>query len=172
MRKVWELWTTAILNSLSNFLVLPAIRIAHRPPLRDGTMEFRVMFAIFGLISSSLYHFCEPLGIRVLNMNDGQWHRLDNVAAIMCFVNLFVYLSDFREEWHGEYLKYFMLGLTLILQESGPWELKNTLVPILIAACFPFLRYILARKKPDYDWRNFYLGWGLMGVAFVFFVNG
>jgi len=34
--------------------------------------------------------------MRFLDMNDGQWHRLDNVGAIISFTNLFVYLSDIR----------------------------------------------------------------------------
>jgi hypothetical protein len=44
----------------------------------------------------------------------------------MCFVNLFIYLSDIRERWLEEYLRYFMLCWVLILQERGPWQLHNT----------------------------------------------
>lgn len=43
---------------------------------------------------------CEPLNIRVYGMNEGQWHRLDNISAIMCMANLFVYFMDNRQAAH------------------------------------------------------------------------
>ena len=32
-----------------------------------------------------------------------------DLRRCMCFVNLFIYLSDMRERWMEEYLRYFML---------------------------------------------------------------
>ena len=87
----WEVWATAILTSFSNLAIVPALFVIYQRQLR-----FESAIALFGLISSFLYHFCEPTGILICGMNGGNWHRLDNIGAIMCFANLFIYFMDNR----------------------------------------------------------------------------
>jgi hypothetical protein len=43
--------------------------------------RMRTAVGVFAISVSSLYHFCEPTGYRIYGMNDGQWHRLDNIGA-------------------------------------------------------------------------------------------
>ena len=39
-------------------------------------------------------------------------------------------------------------------QESGPWVLSNTLIPIAVAASLPVVKYVVVvRRLPDYNWR-------------------
>ena len=99
----------------------------------------------------------------------------------MCFVNLFIYLSDIRERWCEEYLRYFMLCWVMVLQERGPWELHNTVVPIVVAGLFPVMRYGVGRhlplvsgwhQRPELDTFNLSAGLGLLAVALVFFALG
>ena len=87
----WENLATALLASLSNLAIVPALLQIHRQNLR-----FEAAIGLFGLTTSMLYHFCEPTGTWIYGMNGGNWHRLDNIGAIMCFANLFVYLMDNR----------------------------------------------------------------------------
>jgi len=49
----------------------------------DLTGSARTVPAVgtFAILVSSLYHFCEPTGLQIYGMNDGQWHRLDNIGA-------------------------------------------------------------------------------------------
>jgi len=171
-----ELTATAWVNVVSNLCMLPAIYVAVRQGLR-----FEAAVGCFAILASSLYHLCEPTGFRIYGMNDGQWHRLDNIGACMCFVNLFIYLCDIRERWIEEYLRYGMLCWVMLLQERGPWELHNTVLPIVLAGSLPVVRYALGpymplvsswNHKPDFNSSNFSIGLGLLGIALFFFFLG
>ena len=89
--EAWENLATAFLTSTSNLAIIPALIIIHRQKLR-----FEASIGLFGLVSSCLYHYCEPTSSQFFGMNGGNWHRLDNIGAIMCFANLFVYFMDNR----------------------------------------------------------------------------
>ena len=54
---------------------------ALREARADGRVSVRAAVGVFAISVSSLYHFCEPTGYRIYGMNDGQWHRLDNIGA-------------------------------------------------------------------------------------------
>jgi len=107
----WENQSTAIMCSSTNLLMFPTLVLMWRQELR-----FEAVFGGFVMLTSTLYHFLEPIGGTFLGMNDGQWHRLDNIGAAMCFVNVFTYLCDFRDRLHDETIKYCFLVLVLILQ--------------------------------------------------------
>ena len=47
---------------------------------------FEAVIAGATMVTSALYHLCESIERPVLGMNAGNWHRLDNVFAIMGFV--------------------------------------------------------------------------------------
>jgi hypothetical protein len=87
----WENLATGLIASLTNLAIFPAVIQLHRQNLR-----FEAAIGLFGLFTSMLYHFCEPTELVILGMNGGNWHRLDNIGAIMCFANLFIYFMDNR----------------------------------------------------------------------------
>lgn len=96
----------AIFAACSNFAILPLIvsSIKHR-------QLYYTFIASLVLLCSFCYHFCEPLHIKILDMNDGQWHKLDNIASISAIIAVLVSLMDNKNESHDEHLNYggFML---------------------------------------------------------------
>mmetsp|Transcript_29042 Transcript_29042/g.69302 ORF Transcript_29042/g.69302 Transcript_29042/m.69302 type:complete len:245 (+) Transcript_29042:39-773(+) len=163
----WELQATALVNMASNLCMLPAIVRIWQQELR-----WEAVSACLSVLTSLLYHLCETTGMTFFSMNDGQWHRLDNIGAVICFTNLFIYLSDIRDVAKDQYTKFSFLALVLILQERGPWELKHTVWPIVLSLFVPLISHGSVRRRPDFNYRTFVTGLGILSLAFVFFAHG
>ena len=98
---------------------------------------FEAVIITYTMITSFMYHLCDSLelkGDKGLWLSEGQWHRQDNVGAIMCFIILFMYLCDFKNKQHEELIKYTFLCIVILLQEKSPWYLNFTIGPIVAAA--------------------------------------
>lgn len=93
-------------------------------------------------LTSLLYHVCEVLASpacvsrmtaaappTLLGMNDGKWHRLDNVFAIVSLQHMCLHLSHLPAGLRSA-LDWAMVALTLWCQEIAPWDLRFTLLPI------------------------------------------
>jgi hypothetical protein len=78
-----------IITGVTNVACIPALYL-----LYAKRMYFQVYLGIFTFITSFLYHSMESVHIKAFYLNSGGWHRLDNIAAIMCFITLFIYLMD------------------------------------------------------------------------------
>ena len=133
---------------------------------------FEVSATCFGLLCSFLYHTCQAFDM-VIFLTELQWHRLDNVGALVCFSALFTYLCALRDSTMDAYIKYgcFMFGI--IIQEKSPWEIEYTLVPVFLFALMPVISHAcLFQRLPHYDWKNFVVGFGTLVAAFPFFVAG
>jgi hypothetical protein len=92
--------------------------------------------------------------MRVYGMNEGQWHRLDNISAIMCMANLFIYFMDNRDTAFNDFLRLFFLFWCLVQQENGPWNLLNTVIPIVGALILPIIKHVfLSKTRPEFHWR-------------------
>lgn len=84
-----------------------------------------------------MYHCLDSLQYREFYLTKGGWHRLDNIASIQFFINLCVYWMDNETDIGSvsskdTHLCFVGLFLILIMQEKHPWDLLNTLVPILL----------------------------------------
>jgi hypothetical protein len=92
--------------------------------------------------------------MRVYGMNEGQWHRLDNISAIMCMANLFIYFMDNRDTAFNDFLRLFFLFWCLVQQENGPWNLLNTVIPIVGALILPIIKHVfLSKTRPEFHWK-------------------
>ena len=94
-----------------------------------------------------MYHLCDGLQdcddygqfgggcgpeVVLFGLSEGKWHRLDNIGSIMYFVTVLVYFTDWPTEDMVNINRFTMLWIIVVLQELDPWDLKNTLVPILL----------------------------------------
>lgn len=122
-------------------------------------------------MTSFLYHWTETLRLRWF-MHPGSWHRLDNIGSITCFQLLFLYLCGFRDTRVESLIKFFGFGIVLVLQESGPWVLSNTIIPVVLFACLPVVKFVIFRSIPTFHRRNLAIGGSMLGIAMVFFVLG
>lgn len=121
--------------------VLPLIWICWRLRYWDF---FVVGWATF--VTSILYHVCEVFEAtacygrhsrHVLRLTCGQWHRLDNVFAILSLQLLCVHLVRPRfkhTHWLAKMLPWSAVAITTWAQEAGPWKIEFTIVPIAIFA--------------------------------------
>lgn len=159
-------------TGLSNFPIIPTL--VYNMSMQSYFHSFTGWFTMF---ISFFYHCTEALPSQRWILNEGNWHRLDNVGSITSFTLLMIYLMDIS---HYPNLRAFFelsqFGITLIIQERGPWNLENTVVPIAFWFAVCVIKhvgnYFIYGKPPNFNWRPFKIGWSIMLIAFVFFYKG
>eukprot|EP00760_Papus_ankaliazontas_P011496 PhM_4_TR14809/c0_g1_i1/m.12994 len=160
-----------ITNVMSNFTVLPTVRLLFR---RRWWFESFVVLA--GMVTSTLYHASQAAPDVPLFLSELQWHRLDNICGLCCFAVFFLYLCDLRAVHQAPLrnsLKFVCVGTAMLAQEKDPWNINYTLFPFLLYAIISVLVVLVLRlSRPQYDGRNLRNGFGLLGVAFLFFIRG
>jgi len=136
----FEQFLMVAITAVSNLAFTPALILLIRKKY-----YFPVFLGLFTEFTSFTYHFMESIALRkFLNMDEYQWHRLDNIGSITCFMSLAVFLMDNRNPELDIILNYTALIINLILQESDPWNLLTTVVPIL---SYFLLIHIMAWKR-------------------------
>jgi hypothetical protein len=156
-----------ILSSLTNLAGLPAIVVVWK---RGLIFESVIMF--FTFVTSFMYHFCESVQLNIW-LSEGQWHKMDNIGSIMCFVLCFLYLADLKDQMVSDTLKYLFLMVVILLQEKSPWNLLFTILPIVVAgAIFVGSRFFLQAGIAQ-QYNQTYLKYALClhWVGVVFFVR-
>lgn len=173
-----ERFVFMFLAIVTNLAMLPTIRMFYmnQPGRGKGTMTFNSVFlGVFTTFVSIMYHCSEAAPHAYIWMDEGKWHRLDNVGAIGGFGLLATHLADIPMEWRLPW-EYAHLGAALILQEKAPWDLWSCYTPIFISLGITIIihlyRYSTNTLKRDWDWRPFMHGIGFMAVAVFFFVRG
>ncbi|ETO23502.1 hypothetical protein RFI_13680 [Reticulomyxa filosa] len=96
---------------------------------------------------SVCYHVAEALpNQRLFGLHEGEWHKLDNIAAISCCNVLFIYLCNLSSP-HVRYLwGLIQLGIVVVLQTHSPWDLLFTLVPIFFHLLVFLVKYFFFEK--------------------------
>eukprot|EP01090_Pellita_catalonica_P020349 TRINITY_DN7238_c0_g1_i1.p1 TRINITY_DN7238_c0_g1~~TRINITY_DN7238_c0_g1_i1.p1 ORF type:complete len:219 (-),score=11.90 TRINITY_DN7238_c0_g1_i1:152-808(-) len=141
--------------------------------------------AIFGLLSSAFYHAGDAWEQHYLHitrtkyrdflgMTPGNWHRLDNVFAIIGMGSLFFHLSGERDKNTTSFFFSMLFGITLFFQEHSPWSLSHTIIPILLALAACVFLAIKNRKDRSivYSRARLTIGFGLFGMSTIFFSSG
>ena len=137
---------------------------------------FEMWIGISTAFVSVMYHSAEALRQPILGMNDGQWHRLDNVFAIMSFVSLILWLMD-NNPRTDEFLRWMFMAIVTWGQEKGPWDLTYTITPIVAVSLLFVAKYVFQRRLPDYlknksDLKIFMKAIFFLCIAIYFFVKG
>ncbi|GBG23850.1 Hypothetical Protein FCC1311_000702 [Hondaea fermentalgiana] len=127
------------------------------------------------IVFSTLYHLADTIDNTVLGMTEGNWHRLDNIFAILSFVSVQLYVLDATiDSQTMQQVRTGFLLLTVLLQEIGPWRLECTLIPVLassaVLAIYLYknqpIRASLSRNPEGAFSRAFaLLGLGVMGFV-------
>merc|ERR1719242_2199286 len=109
----------------------------------EAQSAFHNFIGWFTMIISFCYHCCEALPSQVFYLHEGNWHRLDNIGAITSMTLLMIYLMDISHYPRlRAFFELFQFGVTLLLQERAPWNLENTLVPILFWLIVCLIKHI------------------------------
>ena len=69
---------------------------------------------------------------QLLGLNPGQWHRLDQLFALLSFAALCEHVAQTRRMSPSAAgaATWGLAALVLVLQERGPWSIENTLIPV------------------------------------------
>ena len=87
---------------------------------------------MFGLLSSIMYPLGESLDIIVI-FPQIKWHECDNIGAIYCMNTFILSFNKYGMDIEfTEKMNYYSLFLIIIIQKRGPWDLTNTIIPIVI----------------------------------------
>jgi predicted membrane channel-forming protein YqfA (hemolysin III family) len=121
----------ALFTGLSNIASLPVIHHLHT---KKRFLETYI--GTFTAITSFMYHVCESLEIE-LYMDQGQWHELDNIGSISCMNALLIGLTSSGKPFDSAYsthikLNFISMLITITMQTKHPWDLFNTIVPIVL----------------------------------------
>lgn len=138
-----------LITGVTNFAGIPAVIMLFRTQ-----RIFEGFLALFTVFTSFMYHAMESISAERIFLNEGEWHRLDNVGSITCFMMLFVHLMDFQDEKLD--LKLYMTAfiITILAQEKDPWNLNYTIVPIVSYLVLFLLVLIFRKRKPMINHRT------------------
>jgi len=156
-----------ITTGITNFCCVPALITLYR-----RKMYFEASIGIMTAICSFLYHSIQSVGIEGLFLIEYQWHRLDNIASIQCFLMVIVYLMDTRDPELDIRINFAGLFMVLILQERAPWDIWYTLVPILMFLFMWFIWALVRKTKSKYNKKMLTTGTILFGLGIIGFFKG
>ena len=121
----------------TNLLFLLPLRMLHA---RRRTADTCACLGL--IITSSAYHYCDVFRIKLLGMNAGNWHRLDNIFAIVTPVAVVpLLMGRARTPQHQrdiDFVRSSSLFIGLFFQELNPWNVLCTITPVVLA----FLYYV------------------------------
>jgi len=166
-----------VLIVITNCAVLPSVFVCWKRKL-----YFEMIVGLGTGITSIFYHVGEVLEewnvphshkwTDCTGMTPGNWHRLDNIFAVMTLNSLFFYLADFQSDKRKEFVRWATLFWTLWCQERGPWNVMYTVVPIVTAIVVTlFVKVVIERHRPRYN-HHALAGSALLIAGFVFFSLG
>lgn len=109
---------------------------------------------------------------KLLGMDAGSWHRLDNVYAILSVQSMFLFFADFKAATTNDTVRWFCLSVCLFFQQLAPWNLLCTVLPILLAVFIMLSKFIFTQQLPSFDRMNLVLGMLCCLIGIVFFQFG
>ena len=135
---IYEKIVMAIINSLSNFAIFPTIFLIY---YQKNIFTYYVSY--FSMVVSVMYHICESLDVKIF-LEQLKWHELDNIGAIYSFsqmtLPLTIFNNDINYKTKKNYIFFFFL---LFIQQRGPWEIINTILPLVIDFSFALISIII-----------------------------
>jgi predicted membrane channel-forming protein YqfA (hemolysin III family) len=177
MSKSTEKAIMLLVTGITNIAIFPALYLAFHKQL-----YFQFYMASFTFACSFLYHSLDSLDIPQLYLTRTQWHRLDNIGTIECFIMLAVYFMDTLEKKSDHYVSKMTtkidlflnscgLFIVMVMQEDKPWDIENTFYPILLFTIVLAVKVVFVRKPRI---NLYYLSRGalILTSAVVFFVRG
>lgn len=113
--------------SVSSFYpVIYALAKLH-PSKRAG---FDIMFTLAAMVTTVLYKTCLAFDYTDLFIPHESWHKLSNIALLIQFCSLIIYLARIPKYAQG-----YLLGagtcLIIIMQERDSFSFKYALIPLI-----------------------------------------
>ncbi|CCD15920.1 unnamed protein product [Trypanosoma congolense IL3000] len=164
--RMYTSWIICIISVLSHTTFLPTIHSFFR-----RRYAFESAMALFGFAASLLYHICQDLNIEIF-MDEGAWHRMDNIF-VLSFVGAWsVYMCTFRDPFVERITKYSLLMVCMIFQARGPWQPINTIAPVILSLSLPICVYAYRWQVPAFFGKRLAAFAVTMVIAVWFFIKG
>ncbi len=161
-----EKWIMGVTTGLSNFATLPTLYLM---VLYNRHFEFFI--GVFTIITSFLYHFTESIEYDIY-MEAGKWHALDNIGSICCFNSLFISMMNCHHNQRVQSnLNLFSILFVTFMQAENPWDLFNTIFPILMFGAILIFDYI-KNGMPKFNKKMIIKGLSILVIAVSMFVKG
>lgn len=155
----------AIISGFSNFALIPGLLLMK---YKRKFFEFYIGFLTF--ISSFLYHFTESIAIKII-LKPGRWHKLDNIGSIVGINSLLINnFNNFTDENRLE-ANFISLIITFLFQFDHFWEIRNTIIPILLCIFCLVLNYVFC-GVPKINKSYLLKGLGFLTIAIFMFIYG
>eukprot|EP00929_Paragymnodinium_shiwhaense_P116279 TRINITY_DN85683_c0_g1_i1.p1 TRINITY_DN85683_c0_g1~~TRINITY_DN85683_c0_g1_i1.p1 ORF type:complete len:213 (-),score=23.28 TRINITY_DN85683_c0_g1_i1:4-642(-) len=158
----------AVATGPTNFSMIPVIVVCWRLGL-----HYELVIGLMTMLTSATYHTCESLNVDFLGYNEGRYHHMDNVFAILSFMAIACQFAPHHQKASvREFVNTASVAIAVVAQLMSPWQVEYTVVPILVAVAYMFLSMIIARRLPA---TNGYAGKRallFLGLAIFFFVKG
>ena len=153
----------AFITGISNFGSVPAMYYVYKKQ-----RYYEAYIGLFTFITSFLYHVCESLESSFYLEQD-RWHILDNIGSICCLNSLIINLMKDGKS-HHEQLKLNLSSLFLVItmQTKDPWDLYNTVFPLIVFTVVLFYDFY-KRGVPKYNKEAIKKG---CSIAISMFIKG
>ncbi|EAS07733.2 transmembrane protein, putative (macronuclear) [Tetrahymena thermophila SB210] len=159
-----EAFMMVLITAITNFACMPALCLLYKKNL-----VFETYVGVFTFVTSFMYHFVESIGAEKLFMKELEWHQLDNIGAIMCFITVFIHMANFQNYNLQMQLNYSAMFIVIILQVADPWNLTFTVAPIVIYALIIIALAIYLKTQPFTNRQMTIKGFSLIFLGAIFF---
>lgn len=105
-------------------------------------------------------------------MNAGNWHRLDNVFAILLAQSLFLHFANFDGVFYNDILRWVSLCVCLYFQELSPWNIMCTIIPILFSVAILLCKIYWSKRFISGNRKDVFLASIAGVIAGYFFYKG
>ena len=182
-RSAKEKMIWVFVTAVTNIIFIP--RIFHRDVLLKRHLVFETVLTAFTILSSFIYHFCDSMAFLDVGpklstltngmfLGEGLWHILDNITSILCIIVLLIHFTNYQNEVYAQLNKFVALWVVLLCQFKSPWDLKFTVVPIVIQIVILILKYIFVDGLTIPAMNRFMLKRSVLfqSIGFMFFYLG
>lgn len=153
-----------IIAAFSNFTSIPLVMRCYQ-----RNWQFVGLMCFCSAFTSFMYHFCEIYNCEIF-LSFSAWHRLDNVFAVTSMSLYMLYLTG---NITNDNLVYSTLLVAILAQEKDPWNLKYTVIPIVMYAVIGIIANIHWKLGvPEFRYDKLLKGSGLLFIGGIFFVKG
>ncbi|CAE7875319.1 mkkA [Symbiodinium microadriaticum] len=137
----------AVWTGATNLSLLPVIFLTYRVDMR-----FESVVCFFTLVTSATYHVCESLDYKFLGVNHYRWHFMDNIFAITgIMLNIMNFAQGPRPSALREFRMALTIGIVICFQAASPWNLANTVVPLVLSIPMLLMELVYLRRLPTLD---------------------
>jgi hypothetical protein len=161
-----EKYLMSVITGISNFACLPGILL-----MSAYNRPYELFMGIFTMITSFMYHVTESIDVDIY-ITPGKWHELDNIGSICCINSLLISLMNgYKNKDIQLRLNLFSLIIVLTMQANNPWDLFNTVFPIVIFITILIVDFI-RNGLPKYNSNPLKKGIGIFLLALSMFIKG